>query len=49
MAVNVASLGVNLYLGVVLGFLDGAPGPNRFGPSPKAVERPVFAEPGGMG
>lgn len=33
---------------VALGFFDGKPGPNRFGPSPKAAERPAFAEPGGV-
>lgn len=27
-----------LYLLIVLGFLDGTPGPNRFGPSPKRAE-----------
>ena len=29
-----------LYLLVVLGFLDGTPGPNRFGPSPKREDSP---------
>ena len=33
-----------LYLLVVLGFLDGTPGPNRFGPSPKR-EDPAAALP----
>ena len=33
-----------LYLLVVLGFLDGTPGPNRFGPSPKR-EDPATALP----
>lgn len=28
---------IGLYLLVVLGFLDGTPGPNRFGPSPKGL------------
>lgn len=36
-----ASMGVNLlaglYLLVVLGFLDGTPGPNAYGPSPKGL------------
>lgn len=33
---------------IMLAFIDGKPGPNRFGPSPKYSERPVFAEPGGV-
>lgn len=40
--------GVWLYLLVALGLLDGSPGTNRFGPSPKAGERPTISEPGGM-
>jgi uncharacterized membrane protein YhaH (DUF805 family) len=32
-----------------LGFIDGTPGPNRFGPSPKWEARAVFNEPGGLG
>lgn len=32
---SLISVGVSLYLFVVLGCLDGTPGPNRFGPSPK--------------
>lgn len=40
----------SLYLLIVLGFLDGTPGPNRFGPSPKALSegRPAFMAPGGL-
>ncbi len=37
MATNLAIVGVNLYLLVVLGFLDGTRGPNRFGRSPKGI------------
>lgn len=37
MAVNSGNLVVNLYLVVVLGFLDGTQGPNRFGRSPKGI------------
>ncbi len=33
--IGVAGTAAALYLLVVLGFLDGTPGPNRFGPSPK--------------
>lgn len=33
--IGVAGTVGSLYLLVVLGFLDGTPGPNRFGPSPK--------------
>ncbi len=33
--IGVAGTLGSLYLLVVLGFLDGTPGPNRFGPSPK--------------
>ena len=36
-ATNLAIGGVNLYLLVFLGFLDGTPGPNRFGRSPKGI------------
>lgn len=34
----------------MLAFIDGAPGPNRFGPSPKALSegRPAFIAPGGL-
>ncbi len=40
----------SLYLLVVLGFLDGTPGPNRFGPSPKGLSggSPAFMAPGGV-
>jgi len=41
-------VGVWLYLFVALGLLDGTPGPNRFGPSPKAGQRPAVNAPGGM-
>lgn len=34
---------------VVLGFIHGTQGPNRFGPSPKAQARPAFIEPEGVG
>lgn len=34
---------------IALGFMDGTPGPNRFGPSPKAGERPALDEPGVAG
>jgi uncharacterized membrane protein YhaH (DUF805 family) len=34
---------------IVLGFIDGTRGPNRFGPSPKLQARPVFLEPDGVG
>lgn len=41
----------SIYLVVVLGFLDGTPGPNRFGPSPKGLSggAPAFIAPGGLG
>jgi uncharacterized membrane protein YhaH (DUF805 family) len=44
--INVSSI----YLLVVLGFLDGTPGPNRFGPSPKGLSggAPAFMAPGGV-
>lgn len=34
----------------MLAFIDGAPGPNRFGPSPKALSEgaPAFIAPGGV-
>lgn len=38
--VGLLSLGMSLYTFIVVGCLDGTPGPNRFGPSPKAGERP---------
>jgi uncharacterized membrane protein YhaH (DUF805 family) len=34
-----------IWLLVELGFLDGTPGPNRFGPSPKGLGEPVVAAP----
>lgn len=34
---------MSLYAIITVGFLDGTPGPNRFGPSPKADERPEAA------
>ena len=36
--VGLISLLAVLYVVVVAGFMDGTPGPNRFGPSPKAKE-----------
>ena len=38
-----------LYVFIPLGFIDGSPGPNRFGPSPKSGQRRVFDAPGGVG
>ena len=35
---SVGMLGVCIYVFVVVGCLDGTPGTNRFGPSPKADE-----------
>lgn len=35
---SLISLVLSLYLFVVVGCLDGTPGPNRFGPSPKEFE-----------
>ena len=35
--VGLVILAAGLYLLVVLGFLDGTPGPNRFGRSPKGI------------
>ncbi len=40
------NLAASLYLLITLGFQDGTPGPNRFGPSPKAAQQPAFGEPG---
>lgn len=34
---GIVTLALSLYLLVVLGFLDGTPGPNRFGRSPKGL------------
>lgn len=44
------SAGVGLWLLITLGFLDGTPGPNRFGPSPKGLSggAPAFMAPGGV-
>lgn len=42
-ALNIAA---SLYLLITLGFQDGTPGPNRFGPSPKVADQPAFSEPG---
>lgn len=36
-ATTLGTLAINLYLLVVLGILDGTPGPNRFGRSPKGI------------
>lgn len=36
-AAGLVMLAAMIYLLVVVGFLDGTPGPNRFGPSPKGV------------
>lgn len=46
MLAGALNLAVSLYLLIVLGFQDGTPGPNRFGPSPKAGGHPAFSEPG---
>lgn len=37
---SLASLALSIYILVVVGCLDGTPGPNRYGPSPKAAELP---------
>jgi uncharacterized membrane protein YhaH (DUF805 family) len=34
-----------IWLLIELGFLDGTPGPNRFGPSPKGLGEPAVATP----
>lgn len=51
MLAGVVNVAAPLYLLVVLGFLDGSPGPNRFGPSPKGLPggAPAFMAPGGLG
>ena len=36
-ATSLGTVAVNFYLLVVLGILDGTPGPNRFGRSPKGI------------
>lgn len=33
---------------VILGFIPGTRGPNRFGPSATATDKPAFIEPGGV-
>jgi uncharacterized membrane protein YhaH (DUF805 family) len=50
MAAAVVGKASSLYLFVVLGFLDGTPGPNRFGLSPKRRSggAPAFTAPGGL-
>lgn len=35
--VSLISVGIDLYLVIILAFLDGTQGPNRFGPSPKGI------------
>lgn len=37
MLAGALNLAASLYLLIVLGFQDGTPGPNRFGPSPKGI------------
>jgi uncharacterized membrane protein YhaH (DUF805 family) len=54
MAVTALTCVFAIAWGVVLiwlAFVDGAPGPNRFGPSPKGLSggAPAFIEPGGLG
>jgi uncharacterized membrane protein YhaH (DUF805 family) len=45
MLTGVAGLMGNIYLLIVLGFLDGTPGPNRYGPSPKRLDpTPTLAQ-----
>lgn len=46
MATSLGTFAIHVYLLITQGFLDGTPGPNRFGPSPKAAERPSSSEPG---
>ena len=47
--VGVLANAASLYLFVVLGFLDGTQGPNRFGPSPKGISgATAFIAPGGL-
>jgi len=43
MIAGVVQFAMSLYALITVGFLDGTPGPNRFGPSPKADERPDAA------
>lgn len=44
LALDIALFCVDLWLIIVLGFLDGTPGSNQFGPSPKAFA--VIGDPG---
>lgn len=48
---SIFSFCVGLWLFITLGCLDGTPGPNRFGPSPKGLSggAPSFMAPGGLG
>ncbi len=46
MLAGALNLVASLYLLITLGFQDGTPGPNRFGPSPKAGGQPAFSESG---
>jgi uncharacterized membrane protein YhaH (DUF805 family) len=41
---SIASFGVGIWVLVECGFLDGTPGPNRFGPSPKGLGKTLIAE-----
>ena len=47
-AVMGAALAGLLYVFIPLGFIEGQLGPNRFGPSPKSNDPPVFNTPGGV-
>jgi uncharacterized membrane protein YhaH (DUF805 family) len=40
LALNLVVFAASVYVFVTVGCLDGTPGPNRFGPSPKAAELP---------
>jgi uncharacterized membrane protein YhaH (DUF805 family) len=40
---SLSTAALSIYLFVIVGCLDGTPGPNRFGPSPKAAELPNTA------
>lgn len=44
-AVNIA---ISLIFLVLLGFIPGTRGPNRFGPSTTATDKPAFITPGGV-
>ena len=37
--------GLGLYLLIVIGFLDGTPGPNKYGPSPKGASASTYVAP----